>query len=86
VRKLTNSPYGVPLIDAIFESPIFTKSYMCKRITDLSSSGLQRMVDVLIKEDVLTVRRPAAGRMPALYQLREVTRIAEGEPIRYWDY
>lgn len=86
VRKLTNSPYGVPLLDAIFESPIFTKSYMCKRITELSSSGLQRMVDVLIKEDVLTVRRPAAGRMPALYQLREVTRIAEGEPIRYWDY
>jgi hypothetical protein len=24
--------------------------------------------------------------VPALYQLREVTRIAEGEPIRYWDY
>lgn len=86
VRKLTNSPYGVPLLDAIFESPIFTKSYMCKRITELSSSGLQRMVDVLIKEDILTVRRPASGRVPALYQLREVTRIAEGEPIRYWDY
>lgn len=86
VRKITNSPYGVPLLDAIFETPIFTKSYMCRRIPDLTSSSLQRMVDLLVKNDIITVKSPAKGRSPAFYQLAEVTKVAEGKPIRYWDY
>lgn len=86
VRKITNSPYGVPLLDAIFETPIFTKSYMCRRIPDLTSSSLQRMVDLLVKNDIITVKSPAKGRSPAFYQLSEVTKVAEGKPIRYWDY
>ena len=86
VRKITNSPYGVPLLDAIFETPIFKKSYMCKRIPELTSSSLQRMVDLLVKEEILTIKSPARGRTPAFYQLAEVTKIAEGKPIRYWEY
>lgn len=86
VRKITNSPYGVPLLDTIFETPIFKKSYMCKRIPELTSSSLQRMVDLLVKEEILTIKSPARGRTPAFYQLAEVTKIAEGKPIRYWEY
>ncbi len=86
VRKITNSPYGVPLLDAIFETPIFKKTHMCKRIPELTSSSLQRMVDLLVKEEILTIKSPARGRTPAFYQLSEVTKIAEGKPIRYWEY
>ena len=86
VRKITNSPYGVPLLDAIFETPIFKKTHMCKRIPELTSSSLQRMVDLLVKEEILTIKSPARGRTPAFYQLAEVTKIAEGRPIRSWEY
>ena len=86
VRKITNSPYGVPLLDAIFETPIFTKTHMCKRIPELTASSLQRMVDLLVKEEILTIKSQARGRTPAFYQLAEVTKIAEGMPVRYWEY
>ena len=86
VREITNSPYGGPLLDAIFESPVFTKSYICKRIDGPAVSSLQRMIDLLTKEGILTVKSQARGRRPAFYQLREVILIAEGNPIRYWQY
>lgn len=86
VRSITHSPYGVPLLDAVFESPVFTKSYICRRVDGPGASSLQRMVDALTKEGILTIKSPGSGRRPTFYQLREVIQIAEGKPIRYWEY
>lgn len=86
VRQITNSPYGEPLLDAIFETPVFSKSYMLKRVPELTPSTLQRMVELLVKENILAVKSQGSGRKPAFYQLGEVIKVAEGKPIRYWDY
>lgn len=86
VREITKSPYGVLLLDAIFETPIFSKKHMCQRVPQLTASSLQRMVDLLLKDEILSIKSPSKGRTPALYQLAEVTKIAEGQPIQYWEY
>lgn len=85
-RKVINSAFAQPLLEAVFRNPIFTKPQLLEQMKELKPASLQRMVDVLVKADFLQIKRPAAGRKPAIYQLPELTRIAEGKPIRFFDY
>lgn len=85
-RKITNSSFSQPLLDAIFRNPIFTKPQLLALVSELKSPSLHRMVEVLVKAELLQIKREGAGRKPTLYQLPELTRIAEGKPIRFFEY
>lgn len=85
-RKITNSAYSQPLLDAVFRNPIFTKPQLLALVPEVKAASLHRMVELLIKADLLQVKRAGAGRKAALYQLPELTRIAEGKPIRFFEY
>lgn len=85
-RKITNSAYSQPLLDAVFRNPIFTKPQLLSLMPEVTSASLHRMVELLIKADLLQVKRAGSGRKAALYQLPELTRIAEGKSIRFFEY
>lgn len=85
-RKIINSAFAQPLLEAVFRTPIFTKPQILEQKEELKPASLQRMVDLLVKADLLQIKRAASGRKHAIYQLPELTRIAEGKPIRFFDY
>lgn len=85
-RKITNSAYSQPLLDAVFRNPIFTKPQLLAQMSEVKAASLHRMVELLIQADLLQVKRAGAGRKAALYQLPELTHIAEGKPIRFFEY
>lgn len=67
-------------------TPIFTKPQLLELVNELKSPSLHRMVESLVKAGLLQIKREGAGRKPTLYQLPELTLIAEGKPIRFFEY
>ncbi len=84
--NVVNSALLPKLLSAVFVNPIFTKPLLSKKHKELQTTSLHRIIDALEQAGVFTVRRPGSGRKPTLYQLPELSRIAEGKPITRFDY
>jgi len=84
--RITNSAACGMLLDAMFETPIFSKPQISSRITAVNTATVQRMINSLVEAKVLHMRTSGAGRRAGTYQLRELTLIAQGLPISRFDY
>lgn len=85
-RTTINSAAGGLLLDAIFETPIFSKPGMANRIRNVNTATVQRMINALLESGILHQRTVGAGRRASTYQLRELTLIAQGLPIDRFEY
>ena len=84
--NVTNSASCGLLLDAIFESPIFSKPIISARIHEVNTATIHRMINSLLDAGILHMRTNGAGRRAATYQLRELSLIAQGLPIKRFDY
>lgn len=84
--NITNSASCSLLLDAIFESPIFSKPIISARIHEVNTATIHRMINSLVDAGILHMRKNGAGRRAATYQLRELSLIAQGLPIERFDY
>ena len=84
--NITNSASCGLLLDAIFESPIFSKPIISARIHEVNTATIHRMINSLVDAGILHMRINGAGRRAATYQLRELSLIAQGLPIERFDY
>lgn len=84
--NVTNSASCGLLLDAIFESPIFSKPIISARIHEVNTATIHRMINSLLDAGILHMRTNGAGRRAATYQLRELSLIAQGLPIERFDY
>ena len=80
-----SASYGL-LLDAIFESPIFSKPKISACINEVNTATVQRMINSLVDAGILRIRTNGAGRRASTYQLQELSRIAQGLPIERFDY
>lgn len=80
-----SASYGL-LLDAIFESPIFSKPKISACINEVNTATVQRMINSLVDAGILHIRTNGAGRRASTYQLQELSRIAQGLPIERFDY
>ncbi len=83
---ITNSAACGMLLDAMFETPIFSRSQISARIRTVNTATVQRMIHSLVDAQILHVRTRSAGRRAATYQLRELLLIVQGLPISRFDY
>jgi Fic family protein len=81
VLRLTRSQYAVPLLDRIFERPVFRSSDLTARQDMPSVPMVLNMLNNLKKAGVLKVVREGAGRRAQVLALAELINLCEGKPV-----
>lgn len=82
IIDLTHSQHAVPLLDQIFERPLFQSTDL-KLSGDhsLSRQGLTNLLRVLRENGILKVVRMARGRRPQALAFAELINLCEGKQV-----
>lgn len=80
VRELTHSQHSTPLVDAMFERPIFRVNDLRERL-DIKKPTLRSLITQLIDEGIVSTLREGAGRRPATLAFPQLLNIAEGKEV-----
>lgn len=81
VLDLTHSQYAVPLLDYIFERPIFRSSDVAKLKHMPSVPMVAALLKTLRQNGVLQTLREGAGRRPHVLALAELINLCEGKQV-----
>lgn len=80
--EATHSQFAVPLLDKIFEQPVFTSSRLNWEGDEAPSRGmLATLLRTLTKEGMLKVLRQGGGRRPTTLALAELINLCEGKKV-----
>jgi cell filamentation protein, protein adenylyltransferase len=80
VRDITRSPHSAPLVDALFDRPIFTAADIARR-ADVPKPTVHKLIKSLLNEGVLETVREAAGRRPAILTFAELLNTLERKQL-----
>jgi Fic family protein len=81
IIDLTHSQYAVPLLDCLFDQPVFTSSQFDDRPGMPSKPMIMNMLGRLKSAGILKVVREGSGRRPQILALVELINICEGSEI-----
>lgn len=81
VLNLTRSQFAVPLLDWMFDQPIFTISDLAERPGAPSRPTLHGLISALRDAGILQVVQEASGRRPQVLVLGELINLAEGRMV-----
>jgi len=79
--QLTRSRYAVPLLDHLFDQPIFTSALLQSRAGMPGMPMIMNMLGKLKKAGLITVLREGRGRRPQILALAELINICEGRKL-----
>lgn len=79
-RKLTHSQHSTPLVDALFERPIFRVKDLCERL-NIKKPTLRSLITQLLDADIIVTLKEGAGRRPATLAFPQLLNIAEGREV-----
>ena len=81
VLDLTHSQFAVPLLDYMFERPIFRSSDVTKLEYMPSAPMIANMLGKLRHNGILHTVREGAGRRPHVLALAELINLCEGRKV-----
>lgn len=81
ILHLTHSRYAVPLLDDLFDQPIFTSSLLQSRAGMPSMPMIMNMLGKLKKAGIVTVLREGRGNRAQILALAELMNICEGDKL-----
>jgi Fic family protein len=81
VISLTHSQFAVPLLDALFEKPIFPSTSLAGRPGMPSQQMIMHMLGKLKDAGVLKVRREGRGRRAQILTLPSLVNLCEGREV-----
>jgi len=80
---ITRSRFAVPVLDAIFEKPVFSTTHIQKSLRQMerppSAPTVGGMLKKLVRHDVLQVSRSGLGRRATIYVFGELMELLDGE-------
>ena len=79
--ELTRSQYAVPLLDNLFQMPVFQSSHLTQQENMPSIPTVMQMLKVLREAGVLKVVREGGGRRAQVLALAELVNICEGKEV-----
>jgi len=83
VVDITRSRFAVPVLDAIFEKPVFSRAHIQKSLREMdrppSAPTVGDLLKKLVQHDVLQVSRVSIGRRATIYVFGELMELLEGE-------
>ena len=77
IIALTHSQYAVPLLDAIFEQPVFASNALARRAEMPSKAMVLNLLGRLKEANILTVRREGSGRRAQVLGFPELLNLCE---------
>jgi Fic family protein len=81
VVELTHSQFAEPMLDLMFETPIFTQSVFKDLPQMPKYPTISTLLGKLKDAGILRVVRPGSGRSPQIWALRELINLCEGSQI-----
>ena len=81
ILNLTHSRYAVPLLDGLFDQPIFTSTRLQSRAGMPSLPMIMNMLGKLKKAGIIMVLREGRGRRSQILALAELLNICEGKKL-----
>ena len=81
VLALTHSQFAVPLLDLIFEKPVFTVPDFKDRPGMPTYPMITSLLNRLRAAKILRIIRPGSGRRPQIFALPELINLCEGRKV-----
>jgi Fic family protein len=81
VIDITHSQFAVPLLDQIFERPLFQSSHLHFQGLNISRPSVTNLLAALREAEILRVLRQGAGRRPTVYVFPELLNLCEGREV-----
>ena len=79
--ELTHSQYAVPLLDRLFDQPIFQSSHVTRHKQMPSIPTVMQMLRRLRKAGILKTVRKGSGRRAEIFAFAELLNVCEGEKV-----
>jgi Fic family protein len=79
VAKATRA-HALPMLDRLFERPIASGPDFAAGL-GIARGSVQRALDALVDQGILTVLRPGKGRRSTIYAFARLVNLAEGRPV-----
>jgi Fic family protein len=79
--ELTHSRYAVPLLDHLFDQPIFQSSQLTRHRQMPSTPTVMQMLRRLRKSGILKTVRKGSGRRAEIFAFVELLNLCEGEKV-----
>jgi Fic family protein len=80
VIGLTRSQFAVPILDQLFDRPIFQSTHL-KFVGGVSKATIAKLLRTLEETKMLKVIRAGSGRRAAVYAFTELINICEGRTV-----
>ncbi len=81
IIKVTHSQYAVPLLDVLFEQPVFSPVQLERRSGMPSKQMIMSLLGRLKDAGILYVTRASSGRRPQILAFRELVNLCEGHEV-----
>jgi len=81
VLELTHSQFAVPLLDRLFEQPIFRSSTIEGRPGMPSKPMIMNLLGRLTQEGILKIVREGRGRRARILALPQLVNLCEGKEV-----
>ena len=81
VLELTHSQFAVPLLDLLFEQPIFRSSTLAGRPGMPSKPMIMNLLGRLTEENILKTMREGRGRRARILALPQLVNLCEGKEV-----
>ena len=81
VLELTRSQYGVPLLDQMFERPVFESGHLRFGKRPPTRAAIANLLRALREAKVIMVLRAGSGRRAAIYAFADLINLCEGKKV-----
>ncbi|MEY2412075.1 MAG: hypothetical protein QOD84_681 [Acidobacteriaceae bacterium] len=79
--ELTHSQYAVPLLDRLFDQPVFQSSHLTQNKQMPSTPTVMQMLRRLRKAGILKTVRKSSGRQAEIFAFAELVNLCEGGKV-----
>jgi len=81
IIDLTHSQYGIPLLDQIFNRPVFRSTQLQFTPRSPSRAAIAKLLGTLNKAGIVKIIKKGSGRRPAVYAFTELINLSEGREV-----
>lgn len=81
ILDLTHSQYAIPLLDLMFQQPVFRATHFSGHASMPSQQMIMHMIGKLKKADILKVIREGRGPHPQVLALTDLLNLCEGKKV-----
>lgn len=79
--EATHSQFAVPMLDQMFERPIFQSGHFKFKGNPPTSATVSNLLRALRQADIIKLRREGSGRRAAVYALPSLINLCEGKEV-----